>query len=416
MHLNDNIISQLLKTAKEHAKSNQFAEALQVLDKALTIDPYHPLVHYEIGHLQRQLGQLHEALDAYTKVIALLPNDHLAHLAQSYVLHELQKHEEALAACERALQLSSNDHLSLLHKANLLMSLNQPQDALIFYEKILKDAPQHVDAILGKKHILHSMRNELLLKDQFDFIDNPTPQQVATSKTKFGGQPDWLEDPAWPISRTTGEPMQFIAQIEINPEQFPQAQGKVAYLFMAASMANKPAPAFWESDGGDNAVIIQPGGELVTLRDPLSRATKSPIFAKDYQAGTLEKYLSKKSAAPHHVEIRQLATGPTYCEEKTYISSLGVEPIANQLFDFGSSTLDQATLNECWTRTIASYRLMDTKIGGMPFFIQDNEYPAQLDCQYFFCQINLLDLDVDDGIFYVFLNETATKGSMLYQR
>jgi hypothetical protein len=32
----------------------------------------------------------------------------------------------------------------------------------------------------------------------------------TTPVTKFGGQPVWLDEPSWPVSRVYGDPMQFI--------------------------------------------------------------------------------------------------------------------------------------------------------------------------------------------------------------
>lgn len=34
--------------------------------------------------------------------------------------------------------------------------------------------------------------------------------------TKFGGQPVWIGEPQWPVSRQYGTPMQFICQIALR--------------------------------------------------------------------------------------------------------------------------------------------------------------------------------------------------------
>src|SRR5439155_783936 len=36
---------------------------------------------------------------------------------------------------------------------------------------------------------------------------------ITARVTKFGGQPVWLEEPAWPLTPATGEPMEFVAQV-----------------------------------------------------------------------------------------------------------------------------------------------------------------------------------------------------------
>ena len=45
-------------------------------------------------------------------------------------------------------------------------------------------------------------------KYTMSYHESPTP--ITNLVTKFGGQPVWLEEPQWPISRSYGEPMQFI--------------------------------------------------------------------------------------------------------------------------------------------------------------------------------------------------------------
>ena len=78
-------------------------------------------------------------------------------------------------------------------------------------------------------------------------------------KHKFGGQPDWLETPQWPISSELQTPMKFIAQIVLG-DVFPEHKGKIAYLFMTEEN-EEYVDGTWEPDGGENAVIIQPSGE-----------------------------------------------------------------------------------------------------------------------------------------------------------
>ena len=105
-------------------------------------------------------------------------------------------------------------------------------------------------------------------------------EPVTEPVLKLGGQPVWLAEPQWPLSLEYGEPMTFIGQ-------FPVADG-LAYLFM--TRADDYAPYAAEPEGGENAVIIQPGGRLMMLRrtvrdDPAPQATTAqadgPTIASD---------------------------------------------------------------------------------------------------------------------------------------
>ena len=83
---------------------------------------------------------------------------------------------------------------------------------------------------------------------------------ITEPVTKFGGQPIWLDEPHWPISKSTGKPMQFIGQVAIDESLYGPSNAKMAYIFYAGEETET-----WEMDSGDNAVILQPGTpEIVT--------------------------------------------------------------------------------------------------------------------------------------------------------
>jgi|GraSoi2013_100cm_1033763.scaffolds.fasta_scaffold13666_3 hypothetical protein len=82
---------------------------------------------------------------------------------------------------------------------------------------------------------------------------------ITDPVTKFGGQPVWVSQPCWPLSRRYGTPMQFVCQIVLSTELFAGLEGQMAYLFMADDY--EPGVAWtWDPADGENALIIQPGG------------------------------------------------------------------------------------------------------------------------------------------------------------
>lgn len=93
-------------------------------------------------------------------------------------------------------------------------------------------------------------------KYRINFRETKTP--ITEPVTKFGGQPVWIEKPEWAVSRSTGKPMMFICQIELEQEIFGQIAGKMAYIFMTDE--DDHTEGTWEAKGGENAVIIQPNG------------------------------------------------------------------------------------------------------------------------------------------------------------
>ncbi|TMR23954.1 hypothetical protein ETD86_06410 [Nonomuraea turkmeniaca] len=67
--------------------------------------------------------------------------------------------------------------------------------------------------------------------------------------TKLGGQPVWLEKPQWPRCWRHERLMGFIGQFRL-----PGRQIRMAYLFM-----DNESEESWSPEGGENALIVQPG-------------------------------------------------------------------------------------------------------------------------------------------------------------
>jgi hypothetical protein len=78
-------------------------------------------------------------------------------------------------------------------------------------------------------------------------IDLPVP--------KLGGQPVWLDEPFWPISRSLSTMMTFVGQIPIPGEQL-----RMSYLFVAYD--DLGAIDAYDPTGGENALVVQPGGRI----------------------------------------------------------------------------------------------------------------------------------------------------------
>lgn len=194
--------------------------------------------------------------------------------------------------------------------------------------------------------------------------------------TKFGGQPVWLSDPEWPLSKQTGEPMRFICQIALNPEIFGGPPGRMAYLFMTDG--EDFVDGTYEPDGGENAVIIQPNGNNVATK---SQATGPTLYVMKEMAGH---------------DLLQ----PVPCEFAV-TSIAGADP-EKEIQDGD----DGAALSEI-------------KIGGTPAFLQGEEYPAggewrlllQLDSASVPFYVNFGDA----GVGYAFLSEDGRSGRFLWQ-
>jgi uncharacterized protein YwqG len=214
----------------------------------------------------------------------------------------------------------------------------------------------------------------------FDEVDQPVGKPV----TKFGGQPVWLLNPQWPISRQARRQMQFICQIRLS-----SLFDGMAYLFMTeqvelvdgkwqdvTSPAGRLVDETWDSEEGENAVIIQPG---------LSRATTTNV-----------------------------ATGPSIYR---LIKSEEGKIMGKEPCEFIVHLLDDASRVDDRLSDVASNF---NRVGGNPDFIQNT--PAFLKSGGWMLLMQIDSTNVpfyinfgDSGVGYVFISQDFRRGKFLWQ-
>lgn len=100
-------------------------------------------------------------------------------------------------------------------------------------------------------------------------IDTFIPQSICSGErytTRFGGQPDWIAAPQWPVSLPwDNRPLKFIGQIRLNDFDSELKDLILIYIFMTQP-EDKTDPFFDPDiiypDGGENAIIVQPNGKI----------------------------------------------------------------------------------------------------------------------------------------------------------
>src|SRR5262245_59266815 len=83
---------------------------------------------------------------------------------------------------------------------------------------------------------------------------------ITDPVTKFGGQPVWMQDPCWPLSRAYGTPMQFVCQVALALDLFGGLESSMAYLFVTDDFEHGYRADIVDQEGRENAVLLQPGG------------------------------------------------------------------------------------------------------------------------------------------------------------
>ena len=219
----------------------------------------------------------------------------------------------------------------------------------------------------------------------FTEVESP----ILGAVSKFGGQPSWLQEPEWPISRESKQPMRFVCQLEVPGSVVRSPVPRLAYVFMTDG--DEYVDGTWEPEGGENAVVIQPdGGPL--LVDVVS-APEGP---------TLYRMIQEPGAA---------RLTPQPCEFAVALAK-GEDP------DFVAEQTRFDTFSEAQTHDYFA-ALEGNKLGGTPMFIQSDEVPTggpwrlllQLDSTSVPFYINFGDA----GVGYVFVSDDGTQGRLLWQ-
>jgi len=191
-------------------------------------------------------------------------------------------------------------------------------------------------------------------------------------KSKFGGQPDWLTEPEWPISRETGNPMRFICQMKLSEIGYGKHTSKMAYLFITDE--DDFVDGTWEADGGENAIILQPNSNDIKTE----KITNGPSLYK------MVKKLFNKRLVP-----------------KKYMSDI-------ELFEREENReLDNNEFE------------IKNKFNGKPQFIQGKEYPS-VDTWNLLIQLDSTNVPFyinfgDAGVGYGFINEDENIAKFIWQ-
>lgn len=220
-------------------------------------------------------------------------------------------------------------------------------------------------------------------RKNIEFFEVKKP--IADLVTKFGGQPNWTEKAEWPLSKATGEPMRFIGQIYLETEIFGAIPARMAYLFMTD---DPNVDGTWEANGGENALIIQPGINEVRTA-PL---TKGP---------TLFHMVKKLFGTINAAQTLEFGVRLTLGEDPEWLDETAEFKLAQDEFEARNKSL------------------CGNKIGGVPGFLQGDEFPdddnwklvLQLDSGSVPFHVNFGDA----GIGYAFISEDGRRGKFLWQ-
>lgn len=140
------------------AASADPARALDLIGRAIQLNPGSPTAHNNRGAALLDLGLWEAALVSFDRAIALEGNYAQAHYNRGNALKELGRWEEALASFDTAIALRPNDAQAHYHRANVLCAKRQWEAALSGFDRAIALEPDFAEAHSNRAFVLHELR------------------------------------------------------------------------------------------------------------------------------------------------------------------------------------------------------------------------------------------------------------------
>jgi tetratricopeptide (TPR) repeat protein len=132
------------------AQTNQLAQAVNWMGRALEVDSGHAELHFNRGVALQKLLHHGEALASYDAAIALQPKNAQAHLNRGLVLQRVNRVEEALASFERAIAIAPTHAQAHMNRGCALHLLKRTEEALDSFDKAIAFQPDLAAAQLNR--------------------------------------------------------------------------------------------------------------------------------------------------------------------------------------------------------------------------------------------------------------------------
>jgi tetratricopeptide (TPR) repeat protein len=125
------------------SQSGRSTNALELLDRAIQIDPMFAEAYFDRGNALFVLQQFQAAVQSYDKAIRLKPEYAEAYQNRGSALHELQQFQAAGESYDKAISLKPDFTEASSNRTNNLQALMLYQATLEFYEKAMLLHPKY---------------------------------------------------------------------------------------------------------------------------------------------------------------------------------------------------------------------------------------------------------------------------------
>ncbi len=136
-------------------QSNDPQRAVDLIGKAIAINPNHPFYYINYGNALRTLKRLEDAVAAFDKAIAAKPDFADAYVLRGNTQQELLQLEAAVASFDQALVLRPQDLTACFNRGNALKALGQLEAAIASFDQAIAIEPGFAEAFVNRGLALH---------------------------------------------------------------------------------------------------------------------------------------------------------------------------------------------------------------------------------------------------------------------
>ena len=133
-------------------------KALELLDRAIALDPKDPTAHSNRAHLLTTMGKVGEALVSLDHALTLRPDLAQLHCNKGNILQGLGRHAEALISFDAAIAVDPGLAEAHGNRANTLAALGRAEDALAGFTQAIARNPQFAEAVYNRGNLLLSLQ------------------------------------------------------------------------------------------------------------------------------------------------------------------------------------------------------------------------------------------------------------------
>ena len=132
------------------AQTGQPARALDLIGRAIALNPSAPVAHSNQAKVFADLGRYGEAVVSCDAAIRLAPDLAAAYVNRGDALAGLKRHEAALESFDKAIAIDPTVPAAHNDRANSLLSLNRYEAAVAGYDAAIALKPDYAEAFAGR--------------------------------------------------------------------------------------------------------------------------------------------------------------------------------------------------------------------------------------------------------------------------